>query len=101
MLNIQCKNHQAINCNQCQFEDVFGWMGDLISKAQKRPVIELDYSKIDDVEVDGIDGRDAPDFCDAYISSASYDGRDMTEAELDALNEDSAYVYEAVQNWIY
>lgn len=61
----------------------------------------LDYSKIDDVEIDGIDHADAPEFCDAYISSASYEGRDMTEAELDTLNEDSDYVYEKVINWIY
>lgn len=61
----------------------------------------LDYSKIDDIEVDGIDGRDAPDFCDAYISSASYDGRDMTDDELDQLNSDGDFVHEQVIAWIY
>lgn len=63
--------------------------------------MKLDYSKITDIEVDGIDYRDAPDFCDAYISAASYGDREMTEAELDALNEDSGFVYEQVEKWIY
>ena len=31
--------------------------------------VELDYSKVHDIEVDGIDTRDYPDFCDAYIAS--------------------------------
>ena len=61
----------------------------------------LDYNQIDDVQVAGIDTRDYPDFCDAYIESASYMGREMTEAELERLNEDSAYVYAAVENHIY
>lgn len=61
----------------------------------------LDYSKIDDVEVDGIDGRDAPDFCDAFIASATYKGRKMTEAELDRLNEDRDFVYEQVEKHLY
>lgn len=54
----------------------------------------LDYTKIEDVEVDGIDTRDYPDFADAFIASATYEGRDMTDDELAALNEDSGYVYE-------
>ena len=44
---------------------------------------KLDYSKIEDVYVAGINYRDAPDFCDAYIESAWYDGREMTDEELD------------------
>lgn len=61
----------------------------------------LDYSLIEDVEVAGIDTKDCPDFVDAYIESASYDGREMTEEELEVLNADSSYVYEAVQNHLY
>ena len=62
---------------------------------------ELDYSKIDNVEVDGIDYSDAPDFCDAFICKADYDGRPMTDAELDLLNEDYDYVYQQVENYLY
>jgi hypothetical protein len=39
---------------------------------------------------------DFPDFCDAYIASATYDGRDMTEEELEELNDDTDFVYKAV-----
>ncbi len=70
-------------------------------KAWFRSFTDLDYSKIEDVEVDGIDGRDAPDFCDAFICSATYKGREMTEAELERLNEDSDYVYQKVIDHIY
>jgi len=61
----------------------------------------LDYDKITDVEVDGIDRRDAPDYCDAFVCHANYDGREMTEEELEILNEDSEYVYECVMERIY
>ena len=64
-------------------------------------MIKLDYSKIDNIEVDGIDYADYPDFCDAYIASAYYDGREMTDEELDVLNDDSDFVYSAVENHLY
>ena len=64
-------------------------------------ITALDYARIEDVEVDGIDTRDYPDFCDAYIASATYKGREMTEIELARLNEDSDYVYEAVLEHLF
>ncbi len=63
-------------------------------------MITLDYSKIDDVEIDGIDSRDYPDFCDAYVCSASYEGREMTEEELEVLNEDRDFIHEKVWDQI-
>jgi hypothetical protein len=63
--------------------------------------IILDYSKISNVFVDGIDMEDYGDFCDAYIESADYDGREMTEEELEVLNEDSQFVNEAVFAQLY
>lgn len=56
----------------------------------------LDYSKITNVKVAGIDYNDYPDFCDAYIESAMYGEREMTEQELEVLSNDSAFVNEAV-----
>lgn len=61
----------------------------------------IDFSKVEDVEIDGIDFRDAPDFCDAFISSATYQGRDATEEELDLMNDDSDFVYECVMDELY
>jgi hypothetical protein len=55
---------------------------------------DLDYSKITDIEIDGIDKSDYPDFCDAYIASANYNGREMTQEELE--NLDTTFVYDKV-----
>tara|TARA_R110001606_G_scaffold132526_3_gene268496 strand:+ start:241 stop:426 length:186 start_codon:yes stop_codon:yes gene_type:complete len=60
----------------------------------------MDYKKIDNIEVDGIDTADYPDFCDAHILSADYDGVPMTEKQLDKLNEDGDYVYEQVMEYL-
>ena len=56
----------------------------------------LDYSKISHVEIDGIDPSDYPDFCDAYICGAMYDGEEMTNEQLEIINQDSSFVYEHV-----
>jgi len=39
------------------------------------------------IDIEGIDGRDYPDFCDAFVAEADYDGEPMTEEELDQLND--------------
>lgn len=58
-----------------------------------------------DFVVEGIDTADYPDFCDAYIESASVfengEWRDATDDELDELNEDSDLVYSCVENYLY
>jgi hypothetical protein len=46
----------------------------------------LNGKKVIDIEVDGVDPRDFPDFSDAYFSYACYeDGTPLTEEELDKL----------------
>ena len=59
-------------------------------------VSRIDTSQVEDIEIDGIDTRDYPDFCDAFILEATYKGREMTDEELEALNEDSDFVYDKV-----
>ena len=39
----------------------------------------MNYKKIDNIKVEGIDLRDYPDFCNAFISSADCDSRPMTD----------------------
>jgi hypothetical protein len=56
--------------------------------------MKLDKSRITNVVMDSVHGWDYPDFADAYVASADYDGRPMTDEELDALNADSDYVNE-------
>ena len=57
---------------------------------------ELDYTQITDVQVENIASGDYPDFVDAYIGAATYKGRDMTEQELELLNEDGEFIYNKV-----
>jgi hypothetical protein len=84
--------------------------------------MELDLTKVCDVEIEGIDLSDAPDFCDAYISKASieitlqeynlaqglnqvaFNGkffRDLTDTELDWLNDQDDYRFAQVEKWLY
>lgn len=54
------------------------------------------------IKFDGLDYSDAPDFVDAYICEASWnDGTDLTDDELDELNQDSDFVHEALQDYLY
>ena len=53
----------------------------------------LNGKKVVDLEVDGVDSRDYPDFCDAYFSSGCYeDGTPLSDDELDRLNDLAADV---------
>ncbi len=61
--------------------------------------MNIDYSKITNVVVEGIDTKDAPDFCDAYISSADYDGEEMSDEMLEELDDD--FIYEQVMSELY
>ena len=47
-----------------------------------------------DLEVDGVDPRDYPDFCDAYISFARWadTGVALSDDELDKLNDEWSHV---------
>ena len=76
-----------------------------MSKLREQLALELNVEKIDDVVVEGINTMDYPDFCDAYIESATLidNGkcRDATDRELDIINEDSNFVYSEVENVLY
>ena len=48
----------------------------------------IDFSLIDNVVVSGIDYSDYPDFCDAYIAEADYNGEPMSDEMIEVLNYD-------------
>lgn len=54
----------------------------------------MDTTKVDNITFEDIDYGDYPDFCDAFIANANYDGGPMTSAQLEEVNEDSEFVYE-------
>jgi len=63
---------------------------------------KLNLKKVDITDFDGVDHSDCPDYCDAFASEATYKNRDMTEKELDLLNENySEYVYERLMDHLY
>jgi len=45
----------------------------------------IDLKKVEVLEVDGIDMKDYPDFCDAYIAEALIDGKEATDEQLEEL----------------
>ena len=59
--------------------------------------------RITDVEVEDIDTKDAPDFCDAFIASARWEdtGELLSEPKLEELNEERDLVYNAVLKVLY
>lgn len=64
--------------------------------------VEINTDDICDVEID-YDPQQYPEFEDSCIISATWIGskKELTDDELDALNEDSEFVYECVQDIIY
>jgi len=63
--------------------------------------MKMNYNLIDNVEVDGINTSDYPDFCDAFISYAEYNEKPMTDNQLNELNEDDQLVFEYVESKLY
>jgi len=68
--------------------------------------MKIDSKHVTDIEFDGIDYNDHPDYVDAFISGASIlDGQEWREAtseELELINEnESEWVYKKLIEWIY
>ena len=62
----------------------------------------IDFSLIDNVVVNGIDYSDYPDFCDAYIADADYNGEPMSEEMIEVLNYDyTDFILEQVYSRLF
>lgn len=76
---------------------VFDWEQDTEENPRR-----INLEKIDNIEFSGIDTKDAPDFCDAFIESADMNGIEMSEEELDDLNENHPeFVHEKLIEFLY
>ena len=60
--------------------------------------MQLDLNLITNLEVEGIDFADYPDFVDSYAVGGQYGDRDLTDEELDYIND---MHYELVQETAY
>lgn len=61
----------------------------------------IDFTKVEVLNVDGIDWKDYPKFCDAFIDEALIDGVRASDEELDVINENDDFLQEAIHNHIY
>lgn len=88
-----CNSSQFANHEDLGYDAAIDWMKnhDMIEKE-----MEDIYKNVDNVQVDGIDHKDYPDYCNAYISSADYKGRPCTQDEIDELNNNSDFRYKYI-----
>lgn len=61
----------------------------------------MDLTKITNIVVEDVDLTDLPDLCDSFIASADYNGKALTEEQLDKLNENYDFVHEKALNSLY
>jgi hypothetical protein len=67
-----------------------------------RVILPLDVRTLIDVEIDGIDMSDYPEFCDAFVTSACFpNGKPLTESQLDKVNEDYDFVYNKTVEYVH
>lgn len=73
----------------------------------------LNLDKVVDIQFQDIDWKDYPDFVDSYIINAVYpavenpisgksdDWRELTDSELEWLNDQRDFVYEKLMKYLY
>ena len=78
-------------------------MTDIVTKWEnKQEPPRFDTNLIDDIEFDGIKQYDCPDYCDAFICYATYNGREMTDEELEFINDyERDFMYEALMDYLH
>jgi hypothetical protein len=60
----------------------------------------MNYKLITNIDFQDVDHKDYPDYSDANIVYAEYDGRPMTRDEIDKLNEDGDFAHEALWDYL-
>jgi len=83
-------------------EKIFKLMDKQVKQLDHLLKKKIDIATIDEssIEIEGIDMKDFPDFCDAFISSASFqDGTELNDEQLEQFNdENSDLVNELIHN---
>lgn len=54
----------------------------------------MEPTKINNIEFSGVDHNDRPDYSDAFIMDADYDGHPMTPEQLEEVNNNHDFVHE-------
>tara|TARA_R110000824_G_scaffold238074_2_gene426820 strand:+ start:784 stop:969 length:186 start_codon:yes stop_codon:yes gene_type:complete len=61
----------------------------------------MDYSKIKIISLEGLDHSDFPRYCDAFIAEATYDGKPMTDEELEEVNSNFEFLQSVIHGHLY
>jgi len=62
----------------------------------------IKLEEVEGMQFSDVDNSDYPDYSDAFVESATYKGREMTEEELNELNDDySDFVYQKLMDWVF
>ena len=60
----------------------------------------MNLQKIENIDFDGIDHKDYPDYCDAYIVSGEYDGEPLTEEQIMELNQNGDFKHDKLFEYL-
>ena len=72
-------------------------LADSIITLKQNNMKNFNINLVSNIQVEGIDMNDYPDFCDAFIVGADYNGVEMTEEQVIQFEEDYPdYCYEAI-----
>ena len=64
--------------------------------------MQLNLSQIENMEFEGVDFSDYPDFVDAFLTAADYNGKELTEEQIDYINDEHyEFVNESVFNSLF
>ncbi len=58
----------------------------------------LEFSQVDNPNISDINMHDYPDFCDAFLESGEYNGKRLSELELDWINDKQS---DLIQEYIH
>jgi|TARA_Y100001951_G_scaffold15448_1_gene10600 hypothetical protein len=62
----------------------------------------IKLEEVEDMQFSDVDNSDYPDYSDAFVESATYKGREMTEEELNEINDDYRdFVYQKLMDWVF
>ena len=79
---------------------------DLETLIEKEKFLKSDLKKISrvcytNVKFEGIDHKDYPDYCDAYIIYAESNGVPLTDDEIEELNDNSFLKYSLLTDYLH
>jgi len=62
----------------------------------------IKLEEVEEMQFSDVDNSDYPDYSDAFVESATYKGREMTEEELNEINDDYRdFVYQKLMDWVF